>query len=265
MAIAMKFYPKAKPHSAYNRLNELACGGYVQCISSRTGYGGVWTLTDLGYREIRDDLGEMEVAGYKSEFPAHDLLSMAAMTGEWLSYTPPGVVFYSEQELRRVKPAEYPLWIPQKDDHRSDGYWRLPRLSENCSVALELERTHKSLKRYENIADFYCEHKFISGVLWITPYQGTKSRIAEKMRDYLGDDASSHWFVALDDFTKLGWQAKIRDGKPAGRSISQVMWGLAVESQSSLPGVDSRLILQTRKYPTDFSPDSIISSHGFFD
>jgi hypothetical protein len=261
----MKFYPKGSPESTYKRLNELARSRYIQCLSSRTGTGGVWTLTDLGYASIKEELGELAVSGYKSESLSHDLLSMAAMTGEWLTEEPSGVALFSEQELRRIDPSHYPQWVPQTDEHRSDGYWRCPRLKENGSIALELERTPKSLKRYELVAEFYRDHKFVSGVLWVTPFQGATSRIAEKMRDYLGEESSRHWFVSLDEFTRLGWQSQIRIGKASGHTISNLMWKLAGKSQPTLPGVDSRLILQTRKFPRDFSPDSILQTHAFFD
>jgi hypothetical protein len=260
-ALAIKFYPNAKLTSAHRQLLDLSYGGYIQSIASHTGSGFVWTLTNKGFEAIKDNLGELAEVGYKSEAIGHDLLCMAAMIGEWIHEPPPGVVMFSEQQLRRIATCNYPMWVPQSEVHRSDGYWRLPKLSKNGSIALEVERSLKTPSKYDLVADFYEEYDFVNHVLWITPMPRGKSSIAKRIQTYLGRETTKHSFIALDDFTKLGWQAKIATGLGQGKTLSEFM--LAFSSPCQRQG-ESPVLLESRKKPLILDPKNVTSSHSFF-
>jgi hypothetical protein len=257
----MRFYPKAKPVSAHRRLLELSRSGYIQTIASYTGNGFVWTLTDKGFGIVKEKVGDLKQSGYKCEAIGHDLLSMAAMVGEWIHETPRGVEFYSEQQLRRKDISQHPMWVPQSEIHRSDGYWRLPKLPRGSSVSLEIERSQKDLRKYELIADFYEEFHFVRHVVWIAPVFKQRSSIEATMREYLRQEQTKHSFISIDDFVRLGWQAKFQIGKLSGRTLSEFM------SASSAPSQrlgDSRFLLETRKKPLKFDTSKILETHGFF-
>ncbi len=257
----MRFYPKAKPASAYRKLHALASRDYIRPQSSYTGVGFVWTLGEKGFAIVRSCFDEMKQTGYKSEAVGHDLLCMAAMLGEWIHGEPNGVEFFSEQELRRFDPAEYPMWVPQSDVHRSDGFWKLPKLPPDTSVAIEVERSQKSLKKYDLVADFYEEYPLVQSVIWITPIPKSQSPIANQIQRHLDRPITKHNFISLDDFAKLGWQAKFRIGKLTGHTLAKYL--VTLSSPSHHQG-DSRLLLETRKKPLILDPNQISTSHGFF-
>ncbi|CAN5416930.1 hypothetical protein BH10BDE1_BH10BDE1_27960 [soil metagenome] len=257
----MRFYPNAKLASAHRKLLELASGGYIRSLASSTGSGSVWTLTDQGFKVVCETVGDLSQCGYKSEAIGHDLLCMAAMLGEWVHCEPEGVEFFTEQELRRLDHSDYPIWVPQSSAHRSDGFWKLPRLPPNTCVALEIERSQKALKKYELVADFYEEFAFVKQVIWITPVTKSSNSIATHIGHYLEQPTNKHSFISLDDFTKLGWLARFRIGKSTGRTLSEFM--IALSSPCHRQG-DSRLLLETRKKPLILAPENISAAHSFF-
>lgn len=260
-AIAIRFFPNMKITSAHRRLLELSRGGYLRSLCSQSGSGYVWTLTDKGFEVIKEDLPELHHIGYKSEAIGHDLLSMAAMLGDWIREIPVGVEMYSEQMLRCFHYDMHPTWVPQSDIHRADGYWSLPKLPKNCSVALEIERTQKKLNLYDLVADFYEGHHFVTNVVWITPFPGISPSIERRIKQFLRKEHTKHLFLPLQEFTRLGWQAKFRDGRFKGQTFSRYISNIAATSQR--PG-DSRLLLETRKKPVDLSLSTISGNHAFF-
>ena len=260
-ALAIRFFPKMKITSAHRRLLELAKGGYVRTLCSHTGRGHVWTLTDKGFSAIRDRLPDLEQVGYKSEAIGHDILSMAAMMGDWLTETPSGVITYSEQLLRCVDHKLYPMWVPQSDRHRSDGYWRLPKLPQDHSIALEVERSQKKLSLYDLVADFYENYEFVTNVVWITPFSGASPSIEARIKSSLKTAQTKHLFLPLQEFAKLGWQAKFRDGKYRNQSLSDYLCAWAAPAQRE---GDGRCLLETRKKPLELNPSKISDDHAFF-
>lgn len=206
-------------------------------------------------------LPDLKQVGYKSEAVGHDLLSMAAMLGEWIHQTPDDVGFFTEQQLRCYDPNSYPLWVPQTEAHRSDGYWKLSKANPNTSLALEVERTQKALSKYELVADFYEEYPFVSDVIWITPMPKSKSSIAYRIQEYLGIQNTKHSFISLEDFVNLGWQSTFQIGRLSGKTLSQYLVTLSSQSHHSC---DSRLLLETRKKPFKFDSSNILQSHSFF-
>ncbi len=260
-ALGIRFYPNAKLTSAHIKLWQLADAGYIRSINSVTGSGCVWTLTDKGFNGIKDQLPAMKQSGYKSEAVGHDLLSMAAMVGDWIQGEPPGVKFYTEQQLRRIDPSLYPMWVPQTDVHRADGYWRLPKLAKDSSLAIEIERSQKALKSYELVADFYESYDFVKGVIWITPMPPRGLSLATRILKYLDQSESKHSFIALEDFTKLGWQAPVRIGKHKGATLSKIMETFS-EPVCNLGY--SRSLLETRKKPLILDPEHVTNQHSFF-
>ena len=260
-SLALRHYPNAQMASAHRKLLNLSYGGYIRAIHSDTGDGCVWSLTEKGYKVIREDVGILKEEGYKSEAIGHDLLSMAAMIGEWIHGNPDGVQIFSEQQLRRITLSQFPMWVPQSEIHRADGYWRLPGLDSNCSVALELEKTKKEISKYELVADFYEEHKFVRHVIWIAKLAGDRSAIEERIRSYLRQNQTKHSFIDIREFTKLGWQAKFKIGPLSGRTLSELM--VALSSQPHRKG-DSRLLLETRKKPLVLDTSRILATHSFY-
>jgi hypothetical protein len=243
------------------KLWQLADAGYIRAINSVTGSGCVWTLSDKGFNGIKESLPAMKQGGYKSEAVGHDLLSMAAMLGDWITKEPPGVQFYTEQELRRIDPSLYPMWVPQTDVHRADGYWQLPKLKTDSSLAIEVERSQKALRSYELVADFYESYDFVKGVIWITPMPPRGMSLATRIIDYLEQPESKHSFIALENFTKLGWQAPVRIGKHKGSTLGRI---LEMYSESSCNPHYSRSLLEVRKRPIILDPEHITNQHSFF-
>ena len=102
-ALHAKFYAPRSLKGAYLRLNVLENDGFVHSHFDVTGEKFLWSLTATGFLAIRSQLPPLKEEGFLSEAPGHDLLSMAAMCGDWLTVPQSGVHLISEQQIRRYQ------------------------------------------------------------------------------------------------------------------------------------------------------------------
>ncbi len=115
----------ATPYTTYKTLARLEQNGFIESRFEFAERFYVWQLTERGFHAIKSYLGELKEDGYLSEKYRHDRLVQAFQLGEWATHQFPNVTFCTEQEMRRREVTDYPDWVPQTTDHRSDGYTRI--------------------------------------------------------------------------------------------------------------------------------------------
>ena len=184
-----------------------------------------WTLTVKGFEFIKDLLPPLKEVGFKSENIDHDFLSTAAHLGDWLSIIPKGADFFSEQELRRYSPEQYPDWVPKTLDHRPDGYWKITFDETVGTIALELELSEKSKGAYRVAGDFYNTNKMISRVIWIVQGMKMAERILSFMAETSAHAKKIHNFILVDQFKVSGWQTRIVLGPEINKTLDFVLHG----------------------------------------
>jgi hypothetical protein len=223
-ALKLKFFPECAPQTAYNRLRELEKRGMILGRADVTGRYFVWTLTANGNARVKWALPELKHDGYRSEYPAHDLLVAAIHNGDWLLSRPKSVEVFTEQQMRRYAEHSCPEWVPTDESHRPDGYWRFTNgVMADRTIALEVELHQKSKTDYRSVARFYDDHRFIERVLWVVPRASTARRLAELLLEWDDREWNPHVFAAVPEVLKLGWAAPILIGKDQGRTIADVL------------------------------------------
>lgn len=223
-AIAAKFFPGENPINSYNRLTKLRLAGFTDIIAlDQRVMKYIWILTSKSYAKVQGGLPKLLQDGFRSENSMHDFFVSAVHLGDWLVSNPPGVEFFSEQELRRLDPDHFPAWVPRKIDHRSDGYWRIPYKGGLVTVALEVELTPKRDRDYVVLAHEYKNHPQISRVVWVARTQGMAGHIYRIFTTELGEDAGKHDFILLEDFQEKSWQARIIFGTESGKTLGRIL------------------------------------------
>lgn len=230
-ALKLKFFPACAPHTAYNRLHELERRGVILGRADLTGRHFVWTLTAQGNARLKWVLPELRDDGYRSEYPAHDLLVAAVHNGDWLFSRPETVEVFTEQEMRRYAEHSYPEWVPTDESHRPDGYWRIASGTSHRTIALEVELHQKAKRDYRSVARFYEYHSSIKRVLWVVPRVSTAKRLNALLVGRDSNESNPHVFTTVPDFLKLGWAAPILVGEDQGATIAGVLGaGIGKES-----------------------------------
>ena len=199
----------ASPYSTYKTLDRLERNVF---LDSRVDYGDrfhVWQLTERGFHAIRGHLGKLKEDGYQSENHRHDRLVQAFQLGEWSTHQFPGVEFFTEQEMRRQEPENYPEWVPQTNDHRADGYTRLVSDKKSCTLAIEVELSAKNVQKYESTLRFYRSARVVDRVFWLVGSNAIRDTILRAKACIKDDSANYHAFVDLSDFEKSGWDAVV--------------------------------------------------------
>lgn len=211
-ALVKKFFPKHHPYSGYNRLILLKRAGLISFRTNPRGEYYIWSLAKSGFNAIQDLLPALKEEGYASEASTHDWLTTAFHLGEWLVETPSGVETFSEQQLRRIDPEHYPLWVPKDLSHRPDGYWHRSIRGVDRTIALEMEISRKKASEYQGIGSFYGEQSQISRVLWVVRSKKDATEIERQLAKAPGSRTQIHSFVLLKPFLQNGWSAKIEHG-----------------------------------------------------
>lgn len=245
--IATRYFD-GREWNAYVRLYQLAKAGFLESFYPNSGVHHFWTLSKSGFEIIKKGLPELVQDGYRSENIEHDLLVLAAQFGSWLKEIPKDVLIVTEQELRRLKPEDYPAYVPKTTVHRPDGYWVFYNGEKTKLVALEVERTQKAKVLYDSVARFYCKDAYVDQVIWIVNSRALAIRMLTRFREVVNEYASVHSFVLLNDFIKRNWQAPILIGKDAGHTIHQT---LVNKSQTIHKQVYEFDFFDTRKNPKD--------------
>ncbi len=222
-ALAKRFYPDAKPATAYRRLWCLAQAGYIQIRANAQGERFVWMLTKKGFNVIKDQLPELKEEGFLSENVSHDFMVTAAHLGDWLCGAPANVEFFTEQQLRRYHQEHYPAWISKKELHRPDGYWRIKSGQQSTTIALEVELVQKTATSYRDCSIFYSHFSNVHRVLWIVTSSSIARMVTREMGHSGAPDQSFHNFILLKEFQQNGWQAQVFSGNEKGRTISSLL------------------------------------------
>ncbi len=205
-----------------------------------------WSLDQKGYGAIGDLLPALREDGYKSEHVGHDLLASAVHLGEWLLGAPAGVEVFTEQQLRRYNYELYPAWVPLDETHRPDGYWNVPDGAIKKTIALEVELSRQSHRRYEAIGEFYAKNKGIIRVLWVVRNLAAAHTINHHLCKAIAGGNTFHAFALAPHFQQQGWGAQVVHGAETGVSI----YNLLQNSTRTCPQpVLARLNLDTRKSP----------------
>lgn len=258
--LATAFFPEATAKTAYNRLWTLSRSGLIESKVDQTGKHHLWMVSTEGARRVQSVLPTLRDAGFKSEYPKHDLICSALHNGEWLLKRPEGIEYYSEQQLRRIHSDVYPSWVPRAGSHRPDGYWKIPLAEKEKAyrvLAMEVELHHKSSRDYEYAIDFYHHYSRIDGVLWLVKREAQMEKLLELTRKRDPKDAGRHKFVFWREFENRGWHSPIHEIQTLNQKVRTVFdWltDLAPEvcrnSATICPGKSLvPLILNTRKCP----------------
>ncbi len=196
-------------YSTYKILERLKTQGYIQDYFHSRERFYVWSLTEFGFAETVNYLGQLEEEGYLSENHRHDRLVQAFQLGEWSTHQNPRVLFFTEQDLRRRGVSHYPPWVPPTKEHRSDGYTRIVGTKEAWTFSYEAELSAKSTQQYEGILRFYKMSAGIDRVFWLVGDAFIKDQILSAKTCIKDDTNNYHVFVDLNDFQKNGWDAMV--------------------------------------------------------
>lgn len=234
-ALTLKFFPNTAPHTAYNRLLELEKRKVILGRADLSGKYFVWTLTADGNARCKNSDIHLKDDGYRSEYPAHDLLVAAAHNGDWLLSKPENIEIFTEQQIRRYASDAYPSWVPTLDIHRPDGYWRIHHGDSARTIALEVELHHKAKSDYRRVALFYNHFTSIRRVLWIIPQASTARHLAKELENK-DDEWNPHIFTTVAEFEEHGWAAPILVGHDTGSTIAEVLGAKTTKPTGSLRG-----------------------------
>ncbi|MBK9293315.1 MAG: hypothetical protein IPM57_02555 [Oligoflexia bacterium] len=213
-----------KDWNFYRKLRQLEAQGFVELKagSNEILKYQVWQLTKKGFDYIVDSLDVvLRENGYGSENVFHDFLVTAFHLGEWIFVKPPGVELFSEQELRRNWPSNYPYWVPEIQAHRPDGYTLLKGSNYKKLIAVEVELSAKNYDIYQDIGAFYDDMVSIDSILWLVRDEALKDKILKAFKSRRGKRPEIHNFVLLDHFKEEFWKAKIVEGSQKGSSVRE--------------------------------------------
>lgn len=236
--IAARVFQKTSHEGAYIRLRRLASAGYIKSLYPQSGRHHFWCLTDMGYELISKGLPALVQDGYLSENLRHDFLVAVAHLGGWLQGEPENVRLFTEQELRRIDPTQFPKAIPKSKAHRPDGYWIVNLGTNQTLLALEVELSQKSLDIYASVGQFYHEIALVEQVFWIVMTIGQGKSMLNQFRKVVFEGADVHSFILLSDFLKSNWQTKIAIGKSQGQSIQTVLDHMATTRRPNVVDFD---------------------------
>ena len=221
--LAWRFFSKSKPRTCWRRLYMLRKAEYIQLITLKNGSGNAWSLTAKGYNVVKESLPELREGSYLSDKPNHDLVVLAAHSGNYLSNATKHIQFVTDQQLKSFHEDCLPEWVPSSQSQRPDGYWRVKSGNSQKTVALEVELNTKSKSRYKKIAQFYSDNTEIDEVIWITDNYSACLKIQKCMFAKNKARFHIHSFVELDDFKKSIWNAKLSGGINNGKTVAQAL------------------------------------------
>lgn len=247
-AIAELYFGKLAPSHAYRQLIRLRDRGLIEMIpipGDEKARSFAWTLTPKGFRITKDYITKLAAEGFRSESIRHDSIVNAVHLGSWIFGIPAECALFSEQQLRRYNPDQYPKWIPQDGSHRSDGYWLTSIHGKQGTIALEVELNAKSAMDYRGIAQSYALNENLFRVVWVVPSIGMGTSILEAMQE-MGKAVLLHSFLLLKDFKVHGWNAKFFTGRDVTKSLCDL---LPSEIDTSAQHVAPKLLLDFRKSP----------------
>lgn len=253
--LAHKFWPGSIPATAYRRLWLMDKANYITTRAlDKTGARRVWTLDSKGFDIVKDHLPELKEQGYKSENPWHDLICNALHLGDFLGDIPPDILLITEQQMRRYHSEFLPGWLPNPEEHRPDGYWKISNKSEEKLIAFEVELHRKRSLTFHKSLEFYRSYHSIQSVLWIVSDVSVAERISHLNTKICPESSHVHNFVLLDDFLTNGWQAKIKHGESITSTISSFLFSSDFKRPTEVRNNSVGLmILNTQLVPRNYN------------
>lgn len=249
------------PYSTYKIMERLATNHFVECRFEFAERFYVWQLTERGFQAIKNYLGNLKEEGFLSENHRHDRLVQAFQLGEWATHQFPSVQFFTEQEMRRLEMCDYPEWVPQTSEHRSDGYTRILGEKRAWTFANEVELSAKNVQKYEATLRFYKSARAVDQVLWLVGSNMIRDTILRAKACIRDDSANYHVFVDLADFEKNGWDAAITNERSQTLyTIREKLQGICGETMGEILGIlsghssvtvhlsNQKVIGKTRRY-----------------
>ncbi len=228
-----------RPYSTYKILEKLERSDYIRSQFDVIDRFSVWQLTSKGFLALRARMKPLVEEGYSSENHYHDRLVQAFHLGEWATYNFPQVEFWTEQEMRRHDPADYPDWVPGSKDHRPDGYTRIKHQNKNSVFAVEVELSTKRPALYEKTLDYYKHARNIYRVYWLVKNQETRDVILRARACINEESANYHLFVDLEDYLKNGWDAVVTNERSEKvKTLRENMQGLLGDIPGDLLGTN---------------------------
>jgi hypothetical protein len=243
-----------RPYSTYKILEKLERSDYIRSQFDVVDRFTVWQLTSKGFQALRARMKPLVEEGYLSENHYHDRLVQAFHLGEWATYNFPQVEFWTEQEMRRHDPADYPDWVPGSKDHRPDGYTRIKHQNKNSVFAVEVELSTKRPALYEKTLDYYKHARNIYRVYWLVKNQETRDVILRARTCINEESANYHLFVDLEDYLKNGWDAVVTNERSEKvKTLRENMQGLLGDIPGDLLGTNqgpSRVLIHLNPIKT---------------
>ena len=219
------FCPFDMVDSFYKRLWLLKRGGYVLNEKITGTSDKVWLLGRRGFEYLSANRlpGDLVTKMYKPHWQYHDLVTMAALLGNWHTTKPNNVEIVAEQELANTYIQQLPSHLKKSMEHRPDGLWIYSSGNDHRAIALEVELTAKSSPRYEKICAFYSAEAFFDNVLWIVSSKSLGLRILEASRFYKDARERLHLFIDVEDFKTNLWNSSIMNKSMAGVTMANVL------------------------------------------
>ena len=247
-ALCVTAYGTRSIYRAYCRLLNLEKNGFIKSIGSWDQKTIAWQLNENGYDVVSSRFDATLQGGYRSENKDHDFWVSAIHLGDWIKSIPKGCDLYSEQELRKTNPVDYPEWVPQTKLHRPDGWWKI-RHSNNTKdslIALEVELSKKTKHMYNEVGDFYSNTIRPYQVIWVVKSKSDLNYILNHLKEGSLSKAEEQSFILLDHYIQHQWQSEICIGKNSGKKLSDIL-ATSPELASNLGS--GKVLLNVRKKP----------------
>ena len=220
--IAGQFSDRCSHKGIYNRVRALIREGQLKYIYMNDFNGFALTLTKKGFTRIKDDIGNLENEGYKSEATAHDFIVSAFHYGLFRIHSSFFVDALTESELRNTSPQNYPPPIPKTKVHRPDGYLLAGVTPTSSVIAIEVEWSRKEASRYEQLAEFYSKYTNVFGV-WVAKTETIATIILNALNANAVLRGKRHLVFIWKDLLENDWNAKSINGGNTGKTLSDLV------------------------------------------
>jgi len=196
------------------------------------------SLTELGYDLFARDFDFIRSHRFRVHAPAHDYLATCLQLGDFLHNTDNNVHLVSEQKMQTALDDELPdgftRLMSTRDElysgHIPDGLTAIYSNNNRIVIGYEVELNLKPADRYNSMQKYwfgYRHNKFYEpDIIFFLVRNGW---IAKKILNYCCEKehgsknkSDKFAFIDLNDFTKLGWDAPIRQGLHVGLTVRKV-------------------------------------------
>lgn len=237
------YFPARSPKSAYDRCRKMEAGQFVAIEKIPGQKERVFRLDRRGFQYLQANvLPNLKTKYYKPQSHFHDLVASAALIGDWLYSPQSNVRIVSEQEIKSVDIPEISKAFPNGLSHDPDGIWIFRAGKSSRVIALEVEVSGKTDRRYEEVCAFYSSDTFFEHVFWIVKSREHGNQILECSQRHGIPREGVHLMVLLEDFKMNLWDSVIRNGNfkdlPMGMVLNSISKGK--DPRTSEPGVTSR-------------------------